>query len=565
VLGLLASTALLGNANRREREAREQAVRQEQEAAQQRDLARANFQMARDAVEEYCTKVSKDPRLLEQDLHGLRQELLRSAARFHQQFVTQHAGDPNLRSDLGRAYRLLAGLTGQIEDARKAIPIQEQALAVFEELTAAEPENPTYREQLATCYNNLGLHYQECGNYERALENYRQAVGQWGPLVQAYPGDSKYATGLGGAHVNAGYIHRQLQDLPGARRSLLEAIRHLEVACATAAPDEDAQKFLTHAYDHLAYNLNVEKRPEEGLAFSLKSLALRKKLIEAQPGLPEHWSNLGRTLQVLAFQYRDLGKLAEAEQTLQEAVAMARRAVEQQPRLADLQVSRCIAHGNLATFYARHRQPEKAIPHLREAAALRTKFLERFPSNTPQRLYLAGTYLNLGEQLTQLHELEEARRAFAEGIKTLEAVPMQDGKPARQVQALRTEIGPAYACVLARLGRHAEAAETVEALLTQPGVPPQSVYRAACALGLASSAANADAALAAERQRLVERYAGRALALLKQAQAAGFFKDPARVEALTKTADLAPLRSRDDFRQWLGELQRESGKGVGAR
>src|SRR5262249_31681379 len=159
--GLLVSTALLGNANRREREAREQAVQQELEAKHQRDLALANFQMARDAVEEYCTKVTKDPRLKEQDLHGLRQELLRSAARFHQQFVTQHAGDPGRRADLGKAYHLLAGLTAQIEDARKAIPIEEQALAVFEELTAAEPENPDYRDELGRCYNNLGLHYQE--------------------------------------------------------------------------------------------------------------------------------------------------------------------------------------------------------------------------------------------------------------------------------------------------------------------------------------------------------------------------------------------------------------------
>jgi hypothetical protein len=63
VVCLAAATVLLGDANHSIREARDLAERREREAAEQRDNARANFKLARDAVDEYCTKVSDDPRL----------------------------------------------------------------------------------------------------------------------------------------------------------------------------------------------------------------------------------------------------------------------------------------------------------------------------------------------------------------------------------------------------------------------------------------------------------------------------------------------------------------------
>ena len=61
-----------GSANRRESEARRLAQQRGEEAERESAKARANFQLAREAVEEYCTKVSDDPRLKEKDLEALR-------------------------------------------------------------------------------------------------------------------------------------------------------------------------------------------------------------------------------------------------------------------------------------------------------------------------------------------------------------------------------------------------------------------------------------------------------------------------------------------------------------
>ena len=97
VVSLTAATVLLTAARRRESEARILAQERGEEAEHASVTAQANFQMARAAVEEYCTKVSDDPRLKEKDLEALRKELLQSAVKFHQKFVAQHGDDPALR------------------------------------------------------------------------------------------------------------------------------------------------------------------------------------------------------------------------------------------------------------------------------------------------------------------------------------------------------------------------------------------------------------------------------------------------------------------------------------
>jgi hypothetical protein len=66
-------------------------------------------------------------------------------------------------------------------------------------------------------------------------------------------------------------------------------------------------------------------------------------------------------------------------------------------------------------------------------------------------------------------------------------------------------------------------------------------------------AALASAAVAETSER--EEYAGQALALLRRAQAAGFFKDPAVIAHLNQDTDLAPLRPRADFQKFAAELE----------
>src|SRR5262249_41183698 len=98
------------------------------------------------------------------------------------------------------------------------------------------------------------------------------------------------------------------------------------------------------------------------------------------------------------------------------------------------------------------------------------------------------------------------------------------------------------ASCLARQGDHAGATAEAEAILHGPQVSAQLHFSAACTFALASAAAHGDAALAG-------RYADRAVALLRQCQAAGFLTNPRGIAALASDGNLERLGSRADSKE----------------
>jgi hypothetical protein len=94
VIGLGVGTVLLGRAN-----ARTDAERRRAEAA--RAQAEENFRKARQAVDDYLTKVSESKLLNVPGLQPLRKELLDSARAYYEGFLRQRADDPGLRAEAG--------------------------------------------------------------------------------------------------------------------------------------------------------------------------------------------------------------------------------------------------------------------------------------------------------------------------------------------------------------------------------------------------------------------------------------------------------------------------------
>jgi hypothetical protein len=60
--------------------------------------------------------------------------------------------------------------------------------------------------------------------------------------------------------------------------------------------------------------------------------------------------------------------------------------------------------------------------------------------------------------------------------------------------------------------------------------------------------------LSDEEHALQERYSARAVELLKQSDAAGYFKDPEQRAAFERDRNLDALRSRDDFKKLRAKI-----------
>jgi hypothetical protein len=101
---------------------------------------------------------------------------------------------------------------------------------------------------------------------------------------------------------------------------------------------------------------------------------------------------------------------------------------------------------------------------------------------------------------------------------------------------------------LAHAGEHARAVAETNALTEGKDVPGSTLYDAACVCALAAASVKDDA-------KLSEQYVGRAVALLRQAQTAGYFKQKANIAHMKKDSDLRALRTRPDYRELLKELE----------
>jgi len=110
---------------------------------------------------------------------------------------------------------------------------------------------------------------------------------------------------------------------------------------------------------------------------------------------------------------------------------------------------------------------------------------------------------------------------------------------------------------LSRAGRHADAAVTADRLYDRDPKGPADLYNAGCAYALCVTAVGPGkppAQLSPEEKASRERYAARAVAVLREAVAKGY-QDAAHMKQNT---DLAPLRGRDDFQKLLAELEAKS-------
>lgn len=111
------------------------------------------------------------------------------------------------------------------------------------------------------------------------------------------------------------------------------------------------------------------------------------------------------------------------------------------------------------------------------------------------------------------------------------------------------------ALTLIHLGRHEEAVREAEQTVgsTADG---RNVLIAAAVVSLAAGQAHQDTSRSASARALLEdQYGGRAVALLRRAQAAGWFAKPGQLDKLKTDPDFAPLRSRDDFQRLLAEAE----------
>jgi tetratricopeptide (TPR) repeat protein len=538
VVSALAAVALLAlgiGYNAELRAERDEAGRQREKAERLRERAVANFQLARQAVDDFTGKLSADDNWLVEDL---RQDLLQSSLAYYEKFVTRHGDDPALRAAQGRAYLRLAQITGELgAKESKAIDLYHKAQAVFERLRSSSPDDPTYQSDLAQVHYHLGRTYRELGQLSQAEKSLEAARALQQQLAQRRPDDTAPRRALARTWYALGQVyfaqHAGRPRIAGAYRAALDILDGLARKKPLPPRDQDTVGDIHYSLGNFYRFHRQYGRARESYR---KALAIEQELVRRYPTVAGYRADLASSHAGLGSIYALQGRRRKARDAFQQAARIRQRLAEEHRSVAQFAVDLASSYRNLGRQSARSQ--ERADWYTR-AIQILEGVLAKEPRHSQARTQLALAYAGRAR----------ARTALGQPVEALADWDKAAGLGQGATRSSRVGRAQTLAC----LARYPEAAAEAEQLA--PGaVTGAEIMDVARLYALCARAAGKDTHLATEQRKAVaDGYAGRAVALLARGRAAGFFGNPQARETLTTDPAFAPLHGRADFQKLFGK------------
>jgi serine/threonine-protein kinase len=430
----------------------------------------------------------------------------------------------------------LGSVLRELERTKPAEAAFREGVAAWRELAKSFPRVVGYREGLAGAADNLALLLQASKRFDEAEPLFRETIKTYRVLTENHPDVPDYREGMARGHNNMGIGLTKAGRTDEAEAAFREAIR-LRKALAKEFPDAPRyREGLVTAYNHLGMALQDADRPDDAETAYRSALAAGRALNERFPGIPLHLERLASIHNNLAGLLTQAGRRKDAEAEFRRALPYWKALADAHPAVPGYRSKLAMGHFNLGLFLQKGKQTEPALAEFNQAIPLLEKLSTEGTLTAQGREVLRLASWGRADTLDQLGRPGDAARSWRRAL---------EGAPAAQRVPFRTRL----AFSLARAGDHAEAAAEAEALLK--GKSSQAVtFDAARVLALASAAAKADSALA-------EKYAARAVELLGELHAEGFFAAAKNAARLRTDPDLEPLGRREDYRKLMAQIEGE--------
>jgi eukaryotic-like serine/threonine-protein kinase len=515
---------------------------------EQRRIANANAARARQAVDDFFTKVSDSPALKAHGLEKLRRDLLQQARAFYEQFAREQSSDPAIQAERARAYYRLGkisaemglnqdaiqsyreartiveqlgseypgaqGYQGQLADTLQELAIRyhitaqisdaratyETLLTLYERLAPKEGDSERHQEKLAGILTNLALLYGDTGKPEQAKTAYGRALTIFAQLAAEHPQERRFRFARAKTPANSGHLLRDIGELNAARTAYEEAL----AICRQLAREFPQIKEYRYGVGKILSGLGYAQLflglPEQARTAYQESLAIFRQLAREHPDLPDYREMQGRNLNDMGMVLFDLKQTKEAESRFADSLAVFEQLAREQPDVPDYPDIVAGLHDNLGALYRSIRRHAQSLASYAKALPIREKLAREHPEVPAYR-----------------EQLDAVRLGIA------------------ATNAARGEYQSATAAAAALLGQGRES-----------GI---QLYVAASVYALASGAVRDNAALR-------QAHAGRAIELLHKAVAR---RQPGMARLKTDP-DFDPLRARLDFQQLLAKVQANSSK-----
>jgi serine/threonine protein kinase/Flp pilus assembly protein TadD len=397
----------------------------------ERDEADRNFRIARQAVEDYFTQVSENQLLDAPGLEPLRKQLLETALHYYQQFIEQHADDPQLQADVAAAHLRVAQITywnGGENDLW--FPHLRDGANMIEQLLEDHRDTPEVARRLAGVYK-----------------------GGWAPT-----------RGAGGSV-------KPMQVVTS-----LQKVLHCVEKLVHDHPDiPDLQNDLAGEYLYLGDTYGGQ----EGLGCADKAVVLLEKLVHENADAPNYRVDLARAQEFRGKFLTQLGRSEEAEKANDKALLIRRELAAGSNDKASYRAWLAVSYRTVGELQTARNQPELAKKNLDQAVKLQQRLVEEFQSVHTYQIDLARSQVDLGDVSRILKRPPDAEKSFRAALAILQ--PLVEKFPGNDVvQQLHLQAAKDLAYLLVATGRSPEAGmvirEAVDLYRKQVQSPASSAF-----------------------------------------------------------------------------------------
>jgi len=315
---------------------------------------------------------------------------------------------------------------------------------------------------------------------------------------------------------------------------------------------------LARALDLMGGGCQENNQLAEARAAYDRSVATWEQITRDHQATPENrhrtavaLNRLGRFLQIT------LNEVPESEAVLARSLAVCERLVAEHPKTDAYRETQAVALMYLG-FSLSFRDFDKASGPLDRALEIQTDLAARHPDSLEQQSQLVETCLFVASAYSNARKLDRARKVNQNILRISERLAHEH--PDVPLFAENFAMIQGLCAIDAAVsGDHVAAARAAEKGLTSAPKSGMAQLYGACAYAAASQSASRDPALLGpDRTARVVQYQDRAMELLRSAKATGLFAQPYFSKGLPTDPDLAPLRARKDFQEFLDGLKRSA-------
>jgi serine/threonine protein kinase len=426
------------------------------EAQRQRARAEDNFQHAHQLVNEFV-RVSSNPQLRSWAPKPARRELMEIGLKYYQSFLEQHGDDPALKEEATRcklraAFFAFALATDRRAAKAEALLACTRGRLAWQELSAADPANSTYRSELAWIDLWQGEVHFDQHEFSPALACFTRARDYHAEVVRAGGASSEDQHSLAFLCHWIGLTQRRLNRSAEACQALEEAIAIYERVAEADAPSVFRLGELSLTYYYLAEELQKTGHKAAALDAYRHVIDLSRTPVLRGVDDPGLWYAQGRSSYAVAKSL-EADRPGEAIPYFQRAADHFQRQVREDPpgevALGDLGAS----YQHLGDLYRQLGNLTEAVGYYQQALQVRE---QRWRMDTwlGRREALVQTCWSLGQTLEQLDRSEEALASYLRAVDPQRVAP-KEGKPQERRRLSDRYLG--LIAVMRRFNRPAEA------------------------------------------------------------------------------------------------------------